>query len=242
MGRLSIETFLRGASDFERAQYEILGQLQQIRFAFSQNEVFPHLSLLVDLYSNLKNLQEKSDGLRSATRGSITGIDPEKQAVVFDDKHIEDQHMSAIEDLIDWSLPQIKAAIDEGSTICEFVESHLNLEEVGIMPSYVKEGYLIVPDEARQQSYVLRYELSIYQSSTEQFRTLRTSHIRSIRHAEVRPSPRSVKLLLIEENRDFPNPATFAFETSIDFPFESTMLPVAKRKLMRYLYGRGGIA
>jgi hypothetical protein len=242
MGRLSIETFLRGASDFERAQYEILAQLQQIRLAFSQNEVFPHLAVLVDVYSNLKDLRDKSDGLRSATRGAIKGIDPEKQTVVYDDKHIEDLNLAAIEDLIDWSLPQIRTAIEEGTTICEFVESHLNLEEVGIMPSYVKEGYLIVPDEARRQSYVLRYELSIYQSSSEQFRTLKTTHVRSIPHSEIRPSPRSVKLLLIEENRDLPNPATFAFDSTIDFPYESTVLPVAKRKLMRHLYGRGGIA
>ena len=32
-----------------------------------------------------------------------------------------------------------------------------------------------------------------------------------------------------------PNPATFLMDTELDFPFDTTILPVAKRKLMRHL-------
>lgn len=242
MRGLTLDNFVRGASDFERAQYEILGELRSIHAAFSQNEIFPHLAHLVELYGSLKDLLERSDGLRGATRGSIRGVDPDNQTVLYDDAHVEDDNLSSVEDLILWSMPHIEAAISEGTTICDFVESHLELQEVGIMPSYVREGYLIVPDAANRTSHVLRYEMSIYQSSTEQFRTLRTTHVRSLPHDSIRPSPRSVKLLLVEEIRDMPNPATFAFDMSIDFPFEATTLPVAKRKLMRHLYGRRGKA
>ena len=43
-------------------------------------------------------------------------------------------------------------------------------------------------------------------------------------------------LELIEANRDLPNPATYLFETDLDFPFNETILPVAKRKFLRGLY------
>jgi exonuclease V gamma subunit len=58
----------------------------------------------------------------------------------------------------------------------------------------------------------------------------------------VDPSPQAIKLDLVEERRDLPNPATYFFETQLDFPFEETMLPVAKRKLMRYLSRQEGEA
>jgi hypothetical protein len=242
MRDLTIETFVRGAGDFERAQYEILGGLQRIRSAFSHNVIYPHLSQLVALHGSLVEIIDRSDGIRGAARGPIKGLDTENQTVIFDHSHVEDRHLAAVEDLIAWALPKLRSTIDEGTTICEFVEQNLQLEEVGVMPSYLKEGYLIIPDSANHRSHVLRYELSIYQSSTEQFRTLRTTLVRTLAHQNVRPSPRSVKLQLLEEHRDLPNPATFAFEMSIDFPYEATTLPVAKRKLMRHLFGRRGLA
>jgi hypothetical protein len=56
------------------------------------------------------------------------------------------------------------------------------------------------------------------------------------------PSPQALKLSLMEERRELPNPATYFFDSDLDFPYEATMLPVAKRKLMRYLYADTGKA
>jgi hypothetical protein len=41
---------------------------------------------------------------------------------------------------------------------------------------------------------------------------------------------------LIAEHRELPNPATYLCQTELDFPFQETILPVAKRKLLRRLY------
>jgi hypothetical protein len=242
MQNLTIDTFVRGAVDFERAQYEILGRLQIVRSAFAQNIIFPHLAHLVSLHGSLEQILKQSGGIRGAARGQITGIDTESQTVIVDEAHVEDRHLAAVEDLIHWALPRLKATMDEGSTICEFVEDHLQLEEVGIMPAYVNEGYLIIPDAVFGLSHVLRYEMSLYQSSEEQFRALRTTLIRTISHERIRPSPSVLKLQLLKEHREFPNPATFAFDSSIEFPYEATTLPLAKRKLMRHLYARRGLA
>lgn len=235
MSTLNLDLFVRGASDLERAQYEILSGLQVVRRAFSQNEIYPHLSQLVHLFQSLRTILDQSDDIRKAKPGRIAGVDLEKRRVVYDERPIDDEHMAAVEELIHWALPHIEAAIEEGTTIFEFVEDHLKMEEVGVVPSYVQEGYLIVPDARKGMTHVLRYQMSIFSGPDDRYRTLRTSHVKSIPHAQISPAPRVVKMELVSEHRDLPNPATFAFASSIGFPFEPTMLPVAKRKLMRHL-------
>lgn len=242
MSNLSLDLFVSGARDVERAQYEILGGIQHVRKAFAQNAIYPHLSELVHLYQSLRTIVERSDDLKSAKPGSIKEIDLEGQRVIYDDQTLSDQHMAGVEQLIHWALPHIQSAIEEGTTIFEFVEEHLQMEEVGVVPSYVKEGYLIVPDLQDRASHVLRYEMSIFTGADERFRTLRTTHVKTIEHETIGPSPHSVKLDLLAQHPDLPNPATFCFRSAIDFPFEQTTLPVAKRKLMRHLYGQIGSA
>ncbi|MBK7032936.1 MAG: hypothetical protein IPH49_06685 [Ignavibacteria bacterium] len=53
------------------------------------------------------------------------------------------------------------------------------------------------------------------------------------RHRSERPE--DLKLALVEQHQDMPNPATFLMDSDLDFPFDETILPVAKRKLMRRL-------
>jgi hypothetical protein len=49
-------------------------------------------------------------------------------------------------------------------------------------------------------------------------------------------SPNAIKLDLINENRHLPNPATYAFNTDLYFPFNETIFPITKRKLLQQLY------
>jgi hypothetical protein len=39
----------------------------------------------------------------------------------------------------------------------------------------------------------------------------------------------------MKKYHDLPNPATYRCEVDIDFPYQDTVLPVAKRKLMAHL-------
>ena len=44
-----------------------------------------------------------------------------------------------------------------------------------------------------------------------------------------------MKVGLIKENKDLPNPAVYTINTSLSFPVEETLLPIAKRCLVRYI-------
>lgn len=235
MSGLHLEHFMRTGEDFEGAQYRILSGLQDVRRAFSRNVIYPHLAHLIKLHGALTTIVEQLDALRASLPGTMKEVDLEARRIVYEKSSLGPDQMAFVEDLIRWSLPHIQDAIDEGRTVFEFVEENLHLEEVGILPSYVEEGYLMLPDPQKEQLHILQYTLSVFTRSDERFRSLRTAHVKSLPQRGVYPSPRSIKLDLVAENRELPNPATYFFATDLDFPFEPTVLPVAKRKLMIHL-------
>lgn len=242
MGPLKLDLFLNPYQDFEKAQYQVLGALQQSRVAFSRNVIYPHLGWLIHLHEQLETIAQQFEQLRASTQGDVEGIDLEAARVLRRAPELGDEQLHVIEELIRWSIPHIREAIEEGRTIFEFVDEHSELEEVGLVPSYTDEGYLIVPDPQAELVHILQYTMSIYTGADEQYRSLKTTHVKSLREQNVRVPPSAIKMELLSERRDLPNPATYFCEVGLDFPYEPTMLPVAKRKLMRYLYEQGGSA
>ena len=47
----------------------------------------------------------------------------------------------------------------------------------------------------------------------------------------------NIKAQLIRNRSDLPNPAVYAVETDLTLPIEETLLPIAKRSLVRYITG-----
>jgi hypothetical protein len=106
---------------------------------------------------------------------------------------------------------------------------------VGIVPAYKQEGYWFVPDLRADLLHLLRYEMALFSSANERFRSLKTTLIDSLEERLIKHSPESVKLSLVKRYSELPNPATYRCEVDIDFPYQETILPIAKRKLMAYL-------
>jgi hypothetical protein len=45
----------------------------------------------------------------------------------------------------------------------------------------------------------------------------------------------SIKTELIRHRNTLPNPAVYAIESGLTYPIEETLLPIAKRSLVRYI-------
>lgn len=235
MQPLSLELFTGAVDDVERTQYEVLGGLKRARTAFDEQRVYPHLGRLVKLHGTLMTVLERTEDFRTPETGHIVGIDWEEKALSYEWPELEDTEMAVVEDLIRWALPHLREAIEEGRAVYEHVEDNMELETVGIVPSYLQEGYLMVPERETDQLHVLRYQLSIIQEEGEKHRALRTVHCKTVEEEGVDVHPSSVKLDLLEERRDLPNPATYFSHTALDVPYEETLLPVVKRRLIRHL-------
>ncbi len=230
--RLTLNLFTKVQDDFEKRQYIILAELKKISEEFQYYKVYPHLSKLVELRNTLRDVIARLSDLRSKFPKRVRKIDWVNRTIEHEVVFVDGTDLSAVENLIGWALPEIERVIHEGVTIHEYVENELSVEHVGILPNYRDEGYFFVPDNRAQKLKLFRFELSIFKSSEDEYRSLKTRYLKALKQGIVQLSPGSIKLDLIREVKELPNPATYAFDTALDFPFNQTILPVAKRKLM----------
>ena len=240
MDPLSLEDFTGAVDDVERTQYKILGGLQRAQAAFEKKRVYPHLGRLVKLHGALVTILKQTEDFRNPSTGRIAGIDWEEKTVTYEWPELEGTEMAVVEDLIRWALPHIRESIEQGTAVYEHVEDNLELETVGIMPSYVQEGYLMVPHREEGALHVLRYTLSMIEGENETHRALKTVHCKTVAQENVDVDPSSIKLQLLEERRDLPNPATYFSNIDLHVPYQETLLPVVKRRLVRRLAAESG--
>lgn len=236
MEPLSLNTFIRAVRDVERTQFEVLNALKQMHTNFHQNKIYPDLSALINLYDTLQHIAHNADTLESLVPKRLKELDMEQQSWLHEPSRLKDTDFEAIRDLIVWALPHIQRAIEEGKTMFEFVDENLAIEVVGILPSYLEEGYFFIPDNLTSSVHLIKYELSIFTNANERYRSLKTTLVKSVATNIILQPAQTLKHGLIEEFPEMPNPATFAFTTDLEFPFQETVLPVAKRRLLRRLY------
>lgn len=233
---LTLELFTQVQSDYEKRQYKVLSALKRISEDFQHNKIYPHLSHLAELHHTLDDIRKRLNDLRSEFPKRIKKIDFVNQEIEHEIVFVDGSDLQKVEELIEWALPYIKAKIEEGKTIYEFVNEKIYLEEVGIVPNYTDEGYFFVPDNEESKLLLFEYEVSIFQSAKDQYRSLKTQFLKALGQGRALMSPNSIKLELINEFKKLPNPATYSFQTDLDFPFNETVLPVVKRKLIKQLY------
>ncbi len=235
MHKLSLNTFLTGTSDVEARQYHVLEGLKYCYGEFTHNKLYPTLAELVDLHTALVNVVNGMTDIQEHLSHELKEVDLEHGKLVYEHPMSDDDLERAAE-LITWALPKIQQAIEEGASIYNFVDEHMQIEQVGIMPMYREEGYWFVPDPKAALLHLLRYEVSLFTSANERYRRLKTTNIGEVVHELIRRSPESIKLGLIEQYHDLPNPATYMCETDLDFPYTETILPIGKRKLMAHVF------
>jgi hypothetical protein len=233
---LTLDLFTQVQSDYEMRQYKVLAALKSIGEDFKHNKIYPHLSHLIELHTTLSDIKNRLKDLRSEFPKRIKKIDFVNQIIEHEVVFIDGSDLRKVEDLIEWALPYIEAKIEEGKTIYEFVNEEIFLEEVGIVPNYIDEGYFFVPDNEESNLLLFQYEVSLFQSAKDKYRSLKTQLLKAMHQEKVHISPNSIKLELINEYKELPNPATYSFQTELHFPFNETIFPVVKRKLLQQLY------
>ena len=232
---LGIDLFTQVQSDFESRQLKVLAALKSISDDFQHNRIYPHLGHLIEVHRTLNEISNRLQDLRNKFPKRIKKIDFVNQEIEHEVVFVDGSDLQKVEELINWALPHIEAKVEEGKTIYEFVHEEIVLEEVGIVPSYTDEGYLFVPDNEESKLLLFQYEVSIFESAQDKYRSLKTDFLKALEQGRALLSPNSIKLDLMDEYKKLPNPATYSFQTELDFPFNETIFPVVKRKLMRQL-------
>lgn len=234
MKTLSETWFAEGRIDFELKKYTLLAYLQEVSKYFNQNKLYPQLADVIFHYNNVIAFRENKKYLQEHFPKKFTGIQMEKLQLLYQQMIEDDELMQELEDIIQYSASKIKTTITNGTAIYEFVEGQINVNPVGIIPIDTQEGYFFLSAGEEKRTNVYHYRLSIFEKHDERYRSIKTSFIdyrtRSISHTY-----EHLKSELIRYRKDLPNPAVYAIETDLHFPVEETLLPVAKRSLVKFI-------
>ena len=234
MKSLSVNWFIEGAVDFEAKKYQLLAYLQQINHHFNKTKLYPDLNDLIFHYNNLMRFKENKSALQRAFPERLTIADIEAVKLTYEKMVKDDSLMLEIENILSFSIRKMDPALKEGREIYEFVESRLRIEPIGVIPLYPYHGYLLLLNGDERQTNVYEYQVTIFENHEEKYRGINTSFVTSFERNFIY-TPEAIRKELIHARREIPNPAVYHVETDITFPLEQTLLPLAKRSLVKHI-------
>jgi hypothetical protein len=234
MKSLGINWFIEGSIDFEHKKYILLDYLQEINRHFDSSKLYPNLADLIFHYNNLLDFKRNKTVLQQAFPQRMTKADIEAVKLTYQKIIQDDSSMQEIETIISYALHKMDPAIQIGKEIYDFVESRLNIDPVGLIPLMPYNGYFSLRNGNQRTNWVYEYQITIFENKDDKFRGINIQFVDTYEHSIIN-TPESIKLDLISKRKHLPNPAVYYVQSDISFPLEQTLLPVAKRSLVKYI-------
>lgn len=234
MEQLSKDWLTQGLIDFEYKKYILLAYLKTVNESFGKSELYPFLADLVFHYRNLLAIKENKSLIRESFPKEISLEEFKKLELSYRKMVEDDDVMTELESIIEFAIPKIHSSLQDGSVIYEYVESQCEISPIGVTPLYAKEGYLFVSQPPEKETSVYRYQISIFEGSQEQLRSLNTEFVDRVEKKPLYTYER-MKLDLLNRFKDLPNPATYLIFSKMKFPFLETLMPVAKRLFVKHI-------
>jgi hypothetical protein len=234
MKALGINWFIEGSIDFEYKKYILLDYLQEINRHFDKSRLYPILADLIFHFNNLLYFKKNKSMLQQSFPQRLTQADLDAVKLTYQKIVDDDSSMREIEQIITYALQEMDPAIQTGKEIYDFVESCLNIDPVGIVPLLPYHGYFSLRNGRERTHFIYEYQITIFENKDDKYRGININFIDTYVQS-IANTPEAVKLELIRRNKYLPNPAVYYVQSDITFPLEQTLLPVAKRSLVKYI-------
>ena len=232
--RLKDNWLTEGLIDFEYKKYLLLAYLQGVRDSFSKVELYPYLADIVFHYRNLLALRENKSLIVDNFPKELSVEKLSKLELSYRKIIEDDAIMCEIESIMEFAIPRFRDHLEEGTTLFDFVESKCELTSIGVVPLYAREGYVFMTQPPEQETTIYRYQVTVYQHASEPMRGLQTEYLFTSAYG-LANTYENIKMALVRKYNDLPNPAAFLVLSKMKFPFQATLVPVAKRLLIKYL-------
>jgi len=231
---LSETWFMEGYIDFELQKYRLLAYLRDVNQYFNQNKLYPQLSDIIFHYNNLISFRDNKRFLQDQFPKRIDQINLQNLEIMYERMLADDEIMQELENITQYAAEKMKTTIDSGAEIYEFIEKQTILEPVGILPLYKKEGYLLVRYGEYAEVRGYSYHITLFERKDAKYKGIQVQYVdrwtRSITNTY-----ENIKREIIRSIPALPNPAVYCVETKLAVPLEETLLPIAKRMLVREL-------
>ncbi|TFF35186.1 hypothetical protein [Mucilaginibacter psychrotolerans] len=234
MKSLGINWFIEGSIDFEHKKYILLDYLQEINRHFDKSRLYPNLSDLIFHHNNLLDFRNNKTALQQTFPQRLTKADIAAVKLTYQKIVQDDNAMAEIESIIYYALAKMNPAIQTGKEIYDFVESRLVIDPIGLVPLMPYHGYFSLRNGKERTNYIYEYQVTIFEHKDDKFRGINVQFVDTYEQSIV-ATPENIKLDLIRRRKHLPNPAVYYVQSDIAFPLEQTLLPVAKRSLVKYI-------
>lgn len=231
---LSETWFIEGHIDFELQKYRLLAYLRDVKKSFGELKLYPQLSDIVLHYNNLISFRDKKQLLQSQFPKRLDKLDIQKMEAVYERVLNDNEVMQELEQIVHFAATEMKSTITEGAEIYDLVEQKLQVEPVGIMPFYKNEGYVFMRYGSGSEVQIYSYNITLFEHQHARYKGIKMDYVET-RTKTLANTYQQIKLDVIRDIRTLPNPAVYKVETELDVPFTETLLPVAKRMLVRHI-------
>ncbi|MCB9045977.1 MAG: hypothetical protein H6550_07540 [Chitinophagales bacterium] len=231
---LSETWFLDGYIDFELQKYKLLAYLQEVNKYFNDNKLYPQLADVIFHYRNLEDFRKNKQLLQNSFPRQLSQVNLERLQLVYTEMLKDNAMMAELEEIVSFAIDRMKHTIDDGTGIYELVEQQLNIEPVGIMPLYKNEGYMLLRYKQQHEVHAYNYTISMLQHNDTRYKAVKMVYID--RYAKnISITYEHIKTQIIKSIRTLPNPAVYFVESNLEVPLKETLLPIAKRALVRQI-------
>ena len=236
MKKLNLEFFISATDDIEKCEYQFLAALKYYSEQFKNYKVYPTLSELIEISEILFLIINDNSTLEKVVQQMIqnTAVVKKENDLEYDSSF--EDNIDIVLDFINWAYPQIQDVISEGKAVYSFVKQNINIEEIGKILVDNNEGYFFIINHVNNDFQIYRYESPLILTEANFSSLMKIYLMHSLSEINLlNESIDSIKQKLISVYTDLSDPAIFKIECNLDFPFEETILPIAKRRLMKKL-------
>ena len=231
---LSEMWFTEGYIDFELQKYRLLAYLQEVRQCFVETKLYPQLADMVFHYNNLLSFRSNKQFLQEQFPRKLDAVNMQRIELVYERMLADDAVMQELEHIIGYAIDEMKGTINEGAEIYEFVEKQMKIEPVGIMPLYNNEGYVFLRYTTHPDIRIYYYNVTLFEHKNAKYKGIKMEYVDS-RVKNLANTYEQIKIDMIRAFRTLPNPAVYKVEFPLTVPFNETLLPIAKRVLIKYI-------
>lgn len=234
MGTLSHNWLTEGLIDFEYKKYLLLAYFQQVKEHFKEKKLYPHFADLLFHYQNLIAIKENKKLLQELFPNKLTAADLANLTLAYEQMVKDDEMMTELEDIIQFSIPIFKDHMYEGRDLYDAIENKMQISPIGISPLNPEQGYLFLNPYTTSDTHIYSYRMTIFTQAEERYRGIHL-HYMETKPKSISNTYENMKVELVKRHKEMPNPATYLIETKTYAPLEESVLPIAKRVLVKYI-------
>jgi hypothetical protein len=139
-----------------------------------------------------------------------------------------------MDEIIEYSIPAMKQHLDEGKGLYQMIEENLNISEIGLRSVDLNNGYFFLCAPPKKEAKIYQYSLTKVHMPDGNYRAIHVSHLSDITLSYTNTFE-SAKSDLIKSSRSGSALTTYLIESEVFVPWEESLLPVAKRRLVEFI-------